>query len=211
MCWVMPPASPDTTLALRMASRSEVLPWSTWPMMVTTGGRDTSSADWSSDLNRPSSISDSATRLTVWPNSDATSSAVSASMTSPGFMIWPCFMKNFTTSTARSDMRLARSWMVMVSGRTTSRTIFSRGSWCMARLNFSWRLRMADRERARASPSSEERAEVSVSLPRRRSSSPLVFVGLATSGVAMRRTGAAAPLRLAPRLARPRRPRRLRR
>jgi hypothetical protein len=39
MCWVMPPASPDTTLVLRMASSSEVLPWSTWPMMVTTGGR----------------------------------------------------------------------------------------------------------------------------------------------------------------------------
>jgi hypothetical protein len=28
-----------TTLALRIASSSEVLPWSTWPMMVTTGGR----------------------------------------------------------------------------------------------------------------------------------------------------------------------------
>ena len=39
MCWVMPPASPETTLALRMASSSDVLPWSTWPMMVTTGGR----------------------------------------------------------------------------------------------------------------------------------------------------------------------------
>ena len=35
----MPPASPETTLVLRMASSSEVLPWSTWPMMVTTGGR----------------------------------------------------------------------------------------------------------------------------------------------------------------------------
>ena len=42
MCWVMPPASPDTTLVERMASSSEVLPWSTWPMMVTTGGRETS-------------------------------------------------------------------------------------------------------------------------------------------------------------------------
>ena len=73
-------------------------------------------------------MSDSATRRTVWPNSEATSSAVSASITSPGFMIWPCFMKNLTTSTARSDMRCASSWMVMVSGSITSRTIFSRGS-----------------------------------------------------------------------------------
>ena len=42
MCWVMPPASPAVTSALRMASSSEVLPWSTWPMTVTTGGRLTS-------------------------------------------------------------------------------------------------------------------------------------------------------------------------
>ena len=39
MCWVMPPASPATTLVWRMASSSDVLPWSTWPMMVTTGAR----------------------------------------------------------------------------------------------------------------------------------------------------------------------------
>jgi hypothetical protein len=32
-------AESETTLALRIASSSEVLPWSTWPMMVTTGGR----------------------------------------------------------------------------------------------------------------------------------------------------------------------------
>ena len=39
MAWVMPPASPAATLVWRMASSREVLPWSTWPMMVTTGGR----------------------------------------------------------------------------------------------------------------------------------------------------------------------------
>ena len=44
---------------------------------------------------------------------------------------------------------------------------------CMARLNFSCRRRIADSERARASSSSAV-AEFSVSLPRRRSSSPLV-------------------------------------
>src|SRR3954454_1360964 len=38
MCCVMPPASPLTTFVWRMASRSDVLPWSTWPMIVTTGG-----------------------------------------------------------------------------------------------------------------------------------------------------------------------------
>ena len=39
MCWVMPPASLSTTAVSRMASSSVVLPWSTWPMIVTTGGR----------------------------------------------------------------------------------------------------------------------------------------------------------------------------
>ena len=39
MCWVMPPASPAATSVWRMASSSDVLPWSTWPMIVTTGGR----------------------------------------------------------------------------------------------------------------------------------------------------------------------------
>ncbi len=39
MCWVIPPASPAATSVSRIASRSEVLPWSTWPMIVTTGGR----------------------------------------------------------------------------------------------------------------------------------------------------------------------------
>ena len=39
MCWVMPPASPAATRALRIASSKLVLPWSTWPITVTTGGR----------------------------------------------------------------------------------------------------------------------------------------------------------------------------
>ena len=52
MCWVMPPASPDWTLAPRIASSSEVLPWSTWPMMVTTGGRALSVSGASTSLGR---------------------------------------------------------------------------------------------------------------------------------------------------------------
>ena len=39
MCCVIPPASVSTTAASRIASSSVVLPWSTWPMIVTTGGR----------------------------------------------------------------------------------------------------------------------------------------------------------------------------
>ena len=45
---LLPPASPAATPVSRMASRSDVLPWSTWPMTVTTGGRGlrSSSLSW---------------------------------------------------------------------------------------------------------------------------------------------------------------------
>ena len=152
MCWVMPPASPETTLAWRMASSSEVLPWSTWPMMVTTGGRGCNSSSTSGLSNRPSTTSDSATRLTVWPSSVAISSAVSASITSVILCICPCRISSLITSTPRSDMRLASSWMVMVSGRTTSRDNFS---FCSTTPFMRWvRRRKAATERVRSSPSS---------------------------------------------------------
>ena len=78
------------------------------------------------------------------------SSARSASMTSPGFIIWPSFIRNLMTSTARSDMRCDSSWMVMVSGRMTSRdNLFARFPASGERRNFSWRRRMADSERPR--------------------------------------------------------------
>jgi hypothetical protein len=48
MCCVMPPASPAATRALRIASSSEVFPWSTWPIIVMIGGRSLSSAGFSS-------------------------------------------------------------------------------------------------------------------------------------------------------------------
>ena len=49
MCWVMPPASPAATSVSRIASSSDVLPWSTWPMIVTTGGRGSRSSSASSN------------------------------------------------------------------------------------------------------------------------------------------------------------------
>src|SRR5437773_829643 len=105
----MRPASPATTLVERMASSSEVLPWSTWPMMVTTGGRGVSPAGSSTLSNSPSSTSDSATRLTVWPSSSAMSWAVSVSITSVILSICPCFMSSVITAragSARANRRL---------------------------------------------------------------------------------------------------------
>ena len=39
MCCVIPPASPAATDVLRSVSSRVVLPWSTCPIIVTTGGR----------------------------------------------------------------------------------------------------------------------------------------------------------------------------
>ena len=55
------------------------------------------------------------------------------------------------TSTPRSDMRLASSWMVIVSGRTTSR---DKRSFCSITPFMRWvRRRNAATERVRSSPS----------------------------------------------------------
>src|SRR5213080_2005813 len=89
-------------------------------MMVTTGGRCARLAGSSGASNKPSSTSDSATRRTECPISSATSWAVSASITSVICTICPCFISSRITSTARSAMRLASSWMVIASGMVTS-------------------------------------------------------------------------------------------
>src|ERR671935_152989 len=57
MCWVIPPASVATTADSRIASRSVVLPWSTCPMMVTTGGRACSDSGASSNVTSSASSS----------------------------------------------------------------------------------------------------------------------------------------------------------
>ena len=64
---------------------------------------------------------DSDTRRTVWPNSVATSSAVSVSITSLIFSIRPWRIRNLMISTPRMAIRLASSCTVITSGMTTSR------------------------------------------------------------------------------------------
>src|SRR6478735_2463663 len=160
----MPPASPDTTLAWRSASSSEVLPWSTWPITVTTGERDSVSVELSTTSNRPSSTSEAATRLTLWPISSAISCAVSASITSVILCIAPCFINRRMTSTARSDMRLASSWMLMASGITTSRASFSFGS--LAACPFRRWVRRRNEAIERSRTSSALSAVTSVRRPR---------------------------------------------
>ena len=117
MCWVMPPASPETTLVLRIASSSEVLPWSTWPMMVTTGGRGLRLPSSSPEAwTITSSTSESETRTTRWPNSSMISSAVSASIVWFCVAMMPFCIRVLTTAATRSAMRLASSCTVIASG-----------------------------------------------------------------------------------------------
>src|SRR3712207_4587336 len=71
MCCVMPPASPAATCVSRIASSSEVLPWSTWPMIVTTGGRSTSTSGSSSKVGSAATSSAALTISTSLSNSVA--------------------------------------------------------------------------------------------------------------------------------------------
>src|SRR4051795_5942266 len=82
MCCVMPPASPLTTFVSRMASSSDVLPWSTWPMIVTTGGRSTRSSSASSK------VGSSSTASSAWTTSTSFSSASARAEDAPSGEGW---------------------------------------------------------------------------------------------------------------------------
>ena len=71
MCCVMPPASPSATSVSRTASSSEVLPWSTWPMIVTTGARSLRSSAASSKATSSSASSAAWTISMSFSNSAA--------------------------------------------------------------------------------------------------------------------------------------------
>ncbi len=71
MCCVMPPASPAATSVSRMASSSDVLPWSTWPMIVTTGARGSRSSSASSNVGSASCSSATWTISIFLSNSSA--------------------------------------------------------------------------------------------------------------------------------------------
>ena len=93
MCCVIPPASVATTRVLRMASSSVVLPWSTWPMIVTTGGRVTSASSGSSYASGSSSSSPACLIVTSRSSSVAISSTSSSVSDWVAVRIWPRLMR----------------------------------------------------------------------------------------------------------------------
>ena len=115
MCCVMPPASPPATSAARSASRSDVLPWSTWPTIVTTGGGSRLAASSSSSMTpaadsaNSSSSPSSASRVTSAPNPSAISAARSGSIDCVIDARTPFFIRSLTTSAAPTSSAVASS------------------------------------------------------------------------------------------------------
>ena len=98
MCWVMPPASPAATCVSRIASSSEVLPWSTWPMIVTTGARSTRSSSASSNTGSAISSSSEWTISTSLSSSAASTWIDSSDSVCVSVFISPSAISFFITS-----------------------------------------------------------------------------------------------------------------
>jgi hypothetical protein len=111
----------------------------------------------------------------VWPNSVATSSAVSLSITSLIFSIMPWRIMNLMISTPRTAIRLDSSCTVMTSGITTSRLTAACSTPPPRRFSFSRsRARRTEaRLRIRSAASSSPATAWMVRRPSRRFGAPL--------------------------------------
>src|SRR5215470_13886847 len=127
MCWVMPPNSFSATFDFRMASSSDVLPWSTCPMTVTTGGRRLScdGSRSSSSTTSPSTERISTSTL----NLSATSLAAVGSRSSLTVAITPSSSSALITSPDLRRIFSASSPTVTDSGtRMSSRRTSTGGA-----------------------------------------------------------------------------------
>src|SRR5262245_53202334 len=125
MCCVMPPNSRSATLVVRIASRSDVLPWSTCPITVTTGGRG---RRWIGSLSSSSRISPSSERTSrsKW-NLSATRRAAVGSSTSFSVAITPSSSSALITSPDLRRIAAASSPTVTDSGTLISSRLISCG------------------------------------------------------------------------------------
>ena len=150
MCCVIPPASVSTTRAERIASSSVVLPWSTWPMIVTTGGRSTRSSGASSNSSRISSSS-AACRIVI---SRSISAAISSTSSSDSDCVTvfgvPIFIRILMISGTFWPSACERFWTVIPDSTVTgpvcgtiSRGVFGWRGVSSRRWRESWRGRPA--------------------------------------------------------------------
>ena len=124
MCWVIPPASPDTTSMSMILSRSDVFPWSTWPRKVTIGGRNCSDSSSTSSSEKSASICSS--RETGCLNSISRDSwaarnwAVSSSSIPLMLDIVPISMRDRSTWPAPTPAASENSRTVQGTSKTTA-------------------------------------------------------------------------------------------
>ena len=126
ICWVIPPASRSVTRVERIASSRDVLPWSTWPITQTTGGRGTrffGSSSSSFKSSAMTSIFSSGSQIKL--NSSAISSAVSKSTSWFTVTISPFIKSFFTMADGCSFILSARSRIVIFSGSVIVLITFS--------------------------------------------------------------------------------------
>ena len=110
ICCVIPPASPVTTRELRIASNNVVLPWSTCPMIVTTGGRFSKSSSESSITIFSNSVTSvKILSFTSNPASSANNSTVSRSNVWLTVAIIPSINNCLTISPVDFPRRSAKS------------------------------------------------------------------------------------------------------
>ena len=115
ICCVIPPNSPDTTLALLRTSNTEVFPWSTWPITVIIGGLFFKFSVLESFIFWIIS-SAFVSRIGLCPNSLAKYSAVSAAKVWLIVTVTPIPSKCFITLEDCSAILLANSLTVIASG-----------------------------------------------------------------------------------------------
>src|SRR3990172_679505 len=115
MCWVMPPRSPAATRLLRIASSRLGLPWSTWPMIVTTGARGPRASG--------AAAADARSAIPLWtvakPSSAATNEAVSKSIDWLMLAKMPLRISSLITSAWLTPSVSARSLTTTDEGSST--------------------------------------------------------------------------------------------
>mmetsp|Transcript_8821 Transcript_8821/g.15264 ORF Transcript_8821/g.15264 Transcript_8821/m.15264 type:complete len:226 (-) Transcript_8821:951-1628(-) len=122
----MPPASPAATRDDLITSNSDVLPWSTWPMTVTTGGRSTRSSTSSSVTNPSvrflvlSPGASSSLSTTTKSYSAATTFTVFLSNTWFMLRVMP-FMKSVRTMSLGSTCTMSASSIKLIPSSPTSK------------------------------------------------------------------------------------------
>ena len=128
---MIPPASRDVTCVSRIASRSDVLPWSTCPITQTTGGRFFISFSSSSSSFRSSAIRSTFSSISAMQLYSSAISSASSNVTSwLRVTTWPRIKRFLITVAGGTFIVSASSLIVSFSGITIV-LIPSSGSSCL--------------------------------------------------------------------------------